>query len=251
MLCVLNYFLLSAVPIIYRYRCITFLLARRRSLAAALVDCTQQYTAVHSWGDSWIQKDILCTSWSGHKTDIHSIVIFAFIWPYYSSKFGTMVPAPAARLHMSFWNSRWFRRKMPYRVNPVTYGDISIIRSVQNSEKSVERMTPSQGVNIPWGMAKRSISSPSPNSLSIKRYEVNMIRDTKLRYDDERPKILISQLNLSFFYLIFWHVIRIALVYTLPRAHSFFDFFSRYFFAKMSTGFFLRQPQILPPCFFF
>ena len=52
-------------------------------------------------------------------------------------------------------------------------------------------------------MEKRSISSLSPNSLSIKRYEVHMIRHTKLRYYDGRPKIPISQLNLSFFCLIF------------------------------------------------
>ena len=41
------------------------------------------------------------TSWSGHKnTDIHSIGIFALIWPYYNSKIGTMVPEPAESLHM-------------------------------------------------------------------------------------------------------------------------------------------------------
>ena len=98
-----------------------------------------------------------------------------------------------------FWNPRWFRREMPCRVNPVTCGDMSILRSIQNSEKSVQRMTLILGVNIPWGMAKRSISSRSPNSLSIKRYEVHPIRDTKSRYFDERLEVLISQLNLSFF----------------------------------------------------
>ena len=68
-----------------------------------------------------------------------------------------------------------------------------------------------------------------------------MIRDTKSRYYDERPKILISQLNLSFFGLIVLHVIRIALVYTLPVAFAFSDFFPRVF-AKMSTGFCLKLP---------
>ena len=39
------------------------------------------------------------TSWSSHKTD-HSIGIFALFLPYYNTKFGTMVPEPAVRLHM-------------------------------------------------------------------------------------------------------------------------------------------------------
>ena len=37
---------------------------------------------------------------SSHETDLHSIGIFASILPYYNSKFGTMVPEPAALLHM-------------------------------------------------------------------------------------------------------------------------------------------------------
>ena len=135
---------------------------------------------------------------------------------------------------------------MPCRVDPVTHGDVSMLRSIQNSENSVGRMTLILGVNIPWGMTKQSISSPWPNSLSIRRYEVHMIRDTKSRYYAERPKILISQLNSSFFCLIFSHVIRIALVYMLPVACVSSDFFPRVF-AKMSTGFFLKLPSFPHP----
>ena len=40
------------------------------------------------------------TSWSSHKTDHHSIGFFALFLPYYNTKFGTMVPEPAVRLHM-------------------------------------------------------------------------------------------------------------------------------------------------------
>ena len=67
-----------------------------------------------------------------------------------------------------------------------------------------------------------------------------MIRDTKSRNYDVRPQILISQLNLCFFCLIFLRVIHIALVYTLPEAPTFFEFFFRQFFAKMATVFFLQ-----------
>ena len=67
-----------------------------------------------------------------------------------------------------------------------------------------------------------------------------MIRDTKSRYYDERPKVLICQLNFSFFFcLIFLHMIRIALVYLVHVTCGicFFRLFFSRVFAKMSTGF--------------
>lgn len=86
-------------------------------------------------------------------------------------------------------------------------------------------MTLILGVGTPEGMSKLSISSLSPNSLSIKRSEVLMTCDAKLEYYEGRPKILISQLNFSYLCLISSHVIRIALVCTSPGAPICFDFF--------------------------
>ena len=76
---------------------------------------------------------------------------------------------------------------------------------MRTRKKSVQRKTLwILGVNIPRGMAKRSISSLSPNSLSAKRYSrVFMIRDTKSRGYDEGHKIPISDPSLSFSYLNF------------------------------------------------
>ena len=64
-----------------------------------------------------------------------------------------------------------------------------------------------------------------------------MIRDTKSSYNDESPKILISQPNLSFFCLMFLHVIRIALVYTIPVAFFSFDFFPASFCQNVDRAF--------------
>ena len=49
------------------------------------------------------------------------------------------------------------------------------------------------GMNIPWGAMKRSIPSPSPSSLSLKRYGVFTIRITKSRSCEERHRIWFLQ----------------------------------------------------------
>ena len=117
----------------------------------------------------------------------------------------------------------------------------------KNSENSVQRMTLILGVNIPWGMTKRSISSPSPNSLSFKIYEVHMIRDTKLRSHDERPKILISQLNWSFLVWFFYTWIA-SLSSTRCLWHLFFPtFFFLASFCQNVDLVFLEIAIILPP----
>ena len=128
------------------------------------------------------------------------------------------------------------------RVNHDTCGGVSILISIRASEKSAQRMTLILGVNIPRGMPKRSISSPSPNSLSIKKYYAPNIRNTKWRHYDGGHKNGISQPKLSYFFILFVaHVIRIAFVYSFKGDVLFFVFFL-YFLAKMSAGFSCKRP---------
>ena len=101
-----------------------------------------------------------------------------------------------------FWNPGWLRREQPRREKSVANGDISILRSIQNLENSVQRMPQILDVNIPWGTVKRSISSPSPNSWSMKRYDIQGTiyypQYKKLTYHDEGDKILMF--SIQFFY---------------------------------------------------
>ena len=92
-------------------------------------------------------------------------------------------------------------------------------------------------MSISWSTTRRSISSPSPNSLSAKSYGVRAILNTKLRYCDEQHKILISQLCSSFFCLNVLHVIRIALVYTAPLVFFVLTFFLVIFLPECLQGF--------------
>lgn len=95
--------------------------------------------------------------------------------------------------------------------------------------------------------AKRSIPSPSRNSLSIKRYGVFMIRNTKLRCYDERHNISISQPTFSFVFFLSEFLARDSQRSSCPgiflRAHCFFffNFFCRTFLAKTSAGVFQKQ----------
>lgn len=89
------------------------------------------------------------------------------------------------------------------------------------------------------------ISSPSPNSLSIKRCEVHTICDIKLEHCEGRPRILISQLNSSYLCLFFSHMTRIALVYTLPGDPFCFNFFPTDF-CQSRPSFFLKAINFLP-----
>lgn len=99
-------------------------------------------------------------------------------------------------------------------------------------------MTLILGVNIPRGMAKRSISSPSPDSLSVKRYSAVMIRNTKLRCCDEGPKIPISQQS-SFFASEIWHSVDNALAHGTSSCSFFFcrPFFHDAFGRKLRPEF--------------
>lgn len=60
--------------------------------------------------------------------------------------------------------------KRSCRVNLVTFGDVSILKPVRNSERYVQRVTLILCVNISRGGMKRSVPSPSPNSSSKKRH---------------------------------------------------------------------------------
>ena len=94
------------------------------------------------------------------------------------------------------------------------------------------------GVNIPRGMPKRSISSPSPNSLSIKKYYAPNIRNTKWRHYDGGHKNGISQPKLSYFFILFVaHVIRIAFVYSFKGGQVLFFVFSLTFWRKCLPDF--------------
>ena len=105
-------------------------------------------------------------------------------------------------------------------------------------------MTLVLGMDVIWGKAERSISSRSPNSLSVKRYGVFMIRNTNSRHYDEQHKILICQPNFSALCLTFWHVIRKALVEAHFAAHFLFSLSFPCFLAKTSSGFVLKPQQI-------
>ena len=105
-------------------------------------------------------------------------------------------------------------------------------------------MTLILGANIPRGMPKQSISSPSPNSLSIKKYDMPNIRFTKPRYYDRGHKNWISQPKYCsrIFSFLFQHVIRIAFVYSFKGVKFCFSCSSFTFLAKTSAGFLWEQP---------
>ena len=88
------------------------------------------------------------------------------------------------------------------------------------------------GVDIPRGMPKRSISSPSPSSLSIKKYDVPNFRSTKPRYHDRGDKNWISQPKLPYIFIFVSardsHRFRLQ----LQRGQVLFFVFFLYFFGE-------------------
>lgn len=166
-----------------------------------------------------------------------------------------MVPEPSAGLHMfeifgirDNFVEKCHAEQIPSRAGMSPDYKQQYVRSIRDTEISVQPITLIFGASISRGMSKRSISFRSPTAVfgcvsREIRYEVHLIRRTKSKYYDERPKLLISQLNLSFLGVLFLYVTGIALVYryTLPEALLFSTLFSLIFFAEMPTEVFLKR----------
>ena len=89
----------------------------------------------------------------------------------------------------------------------VTHVDVSVRKPMLNRRKAVQWIKLILGLNIPWGMAKRSIPSLSPSSLLVKTYIVFMIPNPKWGCYNEGHKVTFCQPSFSLSYLIFGHVI--------------------------------------------
>ena len=87
--------------------------------------------------------------------------------------------------------------------------------------------------DTPRSMAKRSISSSSPNSFSIKTYRAHKIPHTNSRYCDERHKILVSA---SIFRFSIW-IFGTWLEARLPRLSSADHFVFVFFFTYISSNY--------------
>ena len=142
----------------------------------------------------------------------------------------------------NFSNPSCFRRERSCRVHPDTYGGSSILIFTQESENSAQQwMTLILGVNIPRGRTKRSMSSPSPNSLSIKKYDVPNIRNTYIvKISRGRTQNWISQPKLSFFFHLFSTRDSHRFRRQLQRG-TLVCFFFTYFLTKISAGFFSKR----------
>lgn len=119
-----------------------------------------------------------------------------------------------------------------------------MLRSIHKFETSAERMALILGVNIPWGITKRSISLIYNNSLSIKQYDVHNIRNAKWRYYDEGHKIWIAQPKWSIFGLIVLTRDSHRFCLKLRRGSIVCVCFFSCCLAKMSTRFFSKRPYI-------
>ena len=141
-------------------------------------------------------------------------------------------------------------------MNCNTYWGVSILNFVRKSEKTAQQWVRLiLGVSTPQGMAKRSISSPSPNSLYIKKYDVPNICYTKSRcYQERDTRSGFPNPNYRFFSIFFLHVIRIAFVYSFTGVKVNF-LFSPSLFGENVIRIFLettinschKQKKTLPP----
>ena len=150
------------------------------------------------------------TSWSSCNTssNIHLIGVFETGWKCSSPKFGSDVPEPAGHVQTlkKLESALLSSRKSTLKKSGHARRSL-ILKPIRKSEKRLPRTTLKLGVNTPKRMAKRSISSRSPNSCSGKRYRAHTIIYTNLRHYDERHKIRVSGSNFAIFDLNFLHVI--------------------------------------------
>ena len=129
--------------------------------------------------------------------------------------------------HNIFLNPSWFRRESTCRVNPVTCGEISILKPVRKS-KNLYRATQRAWPDTRYGHTLRqgeTIDILAIAQFVVRRHCVFMLRNTKPRRYDEQHNFLISEPDFSILCLNFWLVIRSALAEACLRAQFFF--FSR------------------------
>ena len=98
------------------------------------------------------------------------------------------------------------------------------------------------GVNIPRSMTKRSISLPSPNLMSLMKYDVPDFRRTWGRCYNGGHKIWIAHPKLSFLLIGFSSRDSRRVPPWLQRGSSFFTPFSPHLSSKMSTICFSKEP---------
>ena len=121
---------------------------------------------------------------------------------------------------------------MSCRVNRDTCRGVSILICIRESEKSAQRMILILGMNIPRGVPKGSISSPSPNSLSYQeiwraQYPQYNICNTMWRQYDGGHK---NGIALLFFFHFFFSTWFASLSCTASKGVRFcFSFFSLLF----------------------
>ena len=147
-------------------------------------------------------------------------------------------------IHIRIWNPRWLGREMPCRVNPVTYGDISILRYIRNSENSVHgwrRFSVRTFLEV-WGNDRypphrliRCLSRDMGWSILYMTCDTYVYEDITMSAPKSWCPGSIYRGVLSAWCFGTW-VIRMA-----PFFSDFHLEIPVVFFAKMSTGFFLKR----------
>ena len=117
------------------------------------------------------------TSWSSCKIDFRSIGVFVKVWTYLDSILYSIIPESTA--HMQ--TLEFFVSELVSSRNVMSSKSRHLRKCLDTNlftrvPKICTRVI--LAVNIPRGITKRSISSPSPNSLSTKKYDVTNIRNT-------------------------------------------------------------------------
>ena len=134
----------------YLYR-LSFYRYRYRNNDFFSVRQNKNYRTIHRKFATISKTNSHTTSWSGFKVEFRFKSVFANVWIYLVSNFGSRASKSTAHLQTSKkWNRSWFRRENPCPANEVTYyGGLSIIKSMRKSENSALLwMTLILGANI-------------------------------------------------------------------------------------------------------